>query len=241
MKGNAMSNDEEAARLVAGWLRDQSPAVFSRSGVEDSARDLLSKLSRLEQSRVERALSTCERLLKVWRHNPHVICCVEQVRDALAAQDSSADSPLTGHVYQVKFIPEALSGEQAEARMKMLADDEEVSQSDTAIHVVTLRRRDGAEVPTTWGLDCDEMGDFPGDAAAAEEGLRRARDRYPDMEFRIVRYDRAEKPPGRQSPTDVKPSERLEALMRGSCDVSAVSAVRVVGEYLDEQHARGWK
>jgi hypothetical protein len=94
MKGNAMSNDEEAARLVAGWLRDQSPAVFSRSGVEDSARDLLSKLSRLEQSRVERALSTCERLLKAWHHNEHVVCCVEQVRDALTAPiDSSAGSP----------------------------------------------------------------------------------------------------------------------------------------------------
>jgi hypothetical protein len=35
----------------------------------------------------------------------------------------------------------------------------------------------------------------------------------------------------------MKPSERLEELIRGSCDVSVVTAVRFVAAYLDEQHA----
>jgi hypothetical protein len=71
------------------------------------------------------------------------------------------------------------------------------------INMVVLRRKDGIEVPTTWGLDCDEMGDFPGDAAAAEEGLRRARERYPGMDFRVVPYARVESHAGTEVPQSI--------------------------------------
>jgi hypothetical protein len=87
-----MINDE-AVRVVAATLRHTDWDDDNPGHREEMATEIVRALSRVEQSRVERALSTCERLLKAWHHNPHVTCCVEQVRDALLTEptDSSAD------------------------------------------------------------------------------------------------------------------------------------------------------
>ncbi len=112
-KGTTMRNDEEAVRMVADELRARHVVDRVESHVVVRvAEAIVSKLSRLEQSRVERAVELARRA--AWRYYPNSVEAelFGKIVAILTAQDSSAGSPVPVTGSGSAVPPEAQAGAQ---------------------------------------------------------------------------------------------------------------------------------